>query len=98
MNITNGIAYANENSGRINICSIEIVDELKMIITFSTGERKIFDETCALEYPAFKMLKNKHIFRTAKVEYGVVTWDNGKIDLAPETMYEKSYVYEEMRA
>ena len=34
MNITNGIAYANENSGRINICSIEIVDELKMIITF----------------------------------------------------------------
>ena len=90
MNITNGIVYANEKSGSINVCCVEIVDELKMIITFSTGERKIFDATCLLEYPAFEALKNKEIFKTAKVEYGVVTWDNGKIDLAPETMYEKS--------
>lgn len=94
MNITNGIAYANEKSGSINVCSVEIVDDLKMIITFSTGERKIFDATCMLEYPAFEALKNEHIFKSAKVEYGVVTWDNGNIDLAPEMMYEKSYAYE----
>ena len=78
----------------IKVTDIKVLDDLIMIVTFSTGEQRLFDATCMLEYPAFKALENEKIFKSANVEYGVVTWDNGEIDLAPETMYEKSYAYE----
>ena len=94
MYIINGIAYAREKQKNMKVTNIKILDDLIMIITFSTGEQRLFDATCMLQYPAFKALENEQIFKSANIEYGVVTWDNGNIDLAPETMYEKSYAYE----
>ena len=94
MFIINGIAYAREKKENIKVKDIKVLDDLIMIVTFSTGEQRLFDATCMLEYPAFKALENEQIFKSANIEYGVVTWDNGEIDLAPETMYEKSYAYE----
>lgn len=32
----------------------------------------------------------------AKAEHGVVTWNDGEIDLAPETMYRDGYAYQVM--
>lgn len=96
MYILNGIAYAQEKTDNIKIKEIKVLDDLIMIVTFSTGEQRLFDATCMLEYPAFKVLESEEVFKTANVEYGVVTWNNGDIDLAPETMYEKSYAYEPM--
>lgn len=94
MYIVNGIAYASERTANIKVKEIKPLDDLIMIVTFSTGEQRIFDATCMLEYPAFKILANEEVFKAAKVEYGVVVWNDGEIDLAPETMYEKSYAYE----
>ena len=94
MYIVNGIAYAGEKQKEISVKEIRVLDDLIMIVTFSTGEQRLFDATCMFEYPAFKALEDEKIFKTAKVEYGVVVWLDGDIDLAPETMYEKSYVYE----
>ena len=94
MFIVNGIAYAREKQENIKVTDIKVLDDLIMIVTFSTGEQRLFDATCMLEYPAFKALENEQVFKSANIEYGVVTWDNGEIDLAPETMYEKSYAYE----
>jgi len=94
MYIINGIAYASEKQQDILVKDIRVLDDLIMIVTFSTGEQRLFDATCLLEYPAFKVLEDETVFKTAKVEYGVVVWQNGEIDLAPETMYEKSYKYE----
>lgn len=98
MYILNGIAYAGEIKTNILVQDIKVLDDLIMIVTFSTGEQRIFDATCMLEYPAFQCLKNENIFKTAKVEYGVVVWNDGDIDLAPETMYEKSFAYESVVA
>jgi len=94
MYIINGIAYAGEFKDNLTVTDIRILDDLIMIVTFSTGEHRLFDATCLLQYPAFSILQDEKIFRTAKVEYGVVVWNDGDIDLAPETMYEKSYAYE----
>lgn len=94
MYIINGVAYAGEKQKDIMVKDIRVLDDLIMIVKFSTGEQRLFDATCMLEYPAFKVLENEAVFKTAKVEYGVVVWQDGEIDLAPETMYEKSYVYE----
>lgn len=46
----------------------------------------------------YKLLEDEKIFKSAKIEYGVVVWNNGDIDIAPETMYQISYAYEEMMA
>ncbi|MHB8129733.1 MAG: DUF2442 domain-containing protein [Mobilitalea sp.] len=46
--------------------------------------------------PAFKLLENVNIFKTAKVEHGVVVWNNGDIDIAPEYMYDNCFVYDEI--
>lgn len=94
MYIVNGIAYASEKQKDITVTDIQVLDDLVMIVKFSTGEQRLFDATTMFEYPAFRVLENETVFKTAKVEYGVVVWQDGEIDLAPETMYEKSYVYE----
>ena len=36
------------------------------------------------------------VFASAAVDHGVVVWLDGEIDIAPETMYANSYVYNEM--
>ena len=94
MYIINGIAYTNETMDDIKVCDIEILDNLNMKGVFSTGEQRRFDATCMLSYPAFKALEDERVFKSAKKEYGVVTWDSGNVDLASETMYEKSYTSE----
>ena len=98
MFISNGIAYAGTRAEEMHVCSVKPLDDMMMIVTFASGEKRLFDATCLLAYPAFQPLMDKEIFRAAQVEYGVVTWMDGDIDIAPETMYEKSYAYEDMRA
>ncbi|WP_080664523.1 DUF2442 domain-containing protein [Enterocloster clostridioformis] len=65
---------------------------MMMIITFSTGEQRLFDASI-LDGPVFEPLKNTDVFKCAEVEHGVVTWQDGEIDCAPEFMYENSYEY-----
>ena len=36
------------------------------------------------------------IFCNPVLFHGVITWNNGEIDIAPETVYRDSYAYEEM--
>ena len=98
MFIANGIAYAGTRAEEMQVRSVKPLDDMMMIVTFASGEKRLFDATCLLEYPAFQPLRDESIFQSAQVEYGVVTWMDGDIDIAPETMYEKSYAYEDMRA
>jgi hypothetical protein len=67
-----------------------------MIVTFTSGEKRLFDATLLLEMPAFKPLENEIEFKGAKVEYGVIVWPNGDIDIAPEYIYKNSFVYNEI--
>jgi len=41
--------------------------------------------------PAFKILENVDVFKTATVEHGVVVWNNGDIDIVPEYMYNNGF-------
>ena len=93
MFIVNGIAYANERKENIEVSSVKPLDDMMMIVTFSSGEKRLFDASSLLKYPAFAPLKDETVFKNARVEYGVVVWNNGDIDIAPESMYEQSYPY-----
>lgn len=52
----------------------------------------MFDATI-LQGKVFEKLNDEAIFNNAKLEYGVITWDNGEIDCAPEFMFKNSYEY-----
>ena len=94
----NGIAYANTKKQPLTVKAVKPLDDMMMIVTFSSGEKRLYDATQLLAFPAFQPLKDEKIFKNAKVEYGVVTWNDGEIDIAPETMYENSYEYPEIQA
>ena len=93
MYIIDGICYAGEADKNIEVTGVKTLDDMMMLITFSNGETRLFDAT-KLEGPAFEPLKDTEVFRTAGVDHGVITWQDGEIDCAPEYMYENSYKYE----
>ena len=94
----NGIAYAGSFSAEIEVEKVSVLDDMMLLITFNTGEKRLFDATTLLEYPAFKPLENEEIFKSAKVERGVLVWLDGEIDVAPEMLYKNSFAYKEAGA
>ena len=97
MYIVNGIAYANNNTETIEIQSATPLEDMMMLLTFSSGEVRLYDATGLLQFPAFTPLAQQDVFMSAIVEDGVVTWCDGEIDIAPETMYVNSYPYSTSR-
>jgi Protein of unknown function (DUF2442) len=53
---------------------------------FENGERRWFDMTPLLSYPAFSALTEQNLFMKAYVAYGTVVWSD-EIDLSPDTLY-----------
>ena len=73
----------------IEVNSVEAVAGFGLLLTFNSGERRRFDMRPYLHYPVFRRLENPGFFSMARVDYGTVTWP-GDIDIAPETLYERS--------
>lgn len=90
MYIIDGIAYAGEQQKPVSVIRVKAMEDYTLELRFSTGEIRVFDFKPYLKYPAFAPLKDKEKFRQAYVDYGTVVWDDGDIDIAPETLYEKS--------
>ncbi|MCD8020978.1 MAG: DUF2442 domain-containing protein [Clostridiales bacterium] len=88
----NGIVYASEPSSDMEISAAKVVNDMMMILTFSTGETRLFDATI-LTGSVFEPLKDDSIFRNFQIVDGVITWMDEKIDCAPEYMYKHSYEY-----
>ena len=93
MYIINDICYAGELKDGIKVVEAKPLYGRMMLITFSTGEKRLFD-TNSLEGSAFLPLSEEKIFNNPTIFHGVLTWNNGDIDIAPETIYRNSYAYE----
>lgn len=89
-----------ENTGitaePIQIVAVEILNDMKMILTFANGEKKLFDAKI-LTGPAFKPLKNAKIFENCRIVDGVITWLDETIDCAPEYIYLNSKTIDKCR-
>lgn len=95
MYIVDDIAYANDTTYQdIKVVKLKVITDLCLLLTFSNGEMKIFDATVLLQYPAYQKLKDFAFFEQAYIDKGVVTWNNGEIDVAPEEMYKLGFPYE----
>jgi len=69
----------------------------RLLVTFATGERKIYDCTPLLKEEVFRPLQNEELFRRARADkhgYGVV-W-NEEIDLAEGDLWVNGKPVEEV--
>ncbi len=96
MYIVDGVAYAGEPKENIKVKSVKVLDDLCLLLTFSTGEKRIYDASELLKFPVYKELEDDDIFKQAYIEGGTVVWNNGEIDIAPETLYNNSFKYEDI--
>ena len=94
MYIKDGICYAGGFQENIRVSDAKPLRGGMMLVTFSTGEKRLFDTT-KLEGSAFLPLAEERVFRNPEIFHGVITWNNGEIDVAPETVYQMSYAYQE---
>jgi len=81
MYVKNGIAYASSETDIIEVQSVKPLEDFMMLLTFTSGEVRLYDVSPLLQFPAFAPLSQPDIFAAAKVEDGI----------APETMYRDSY-------
>lgn len=92
MYIVDDICYAGEFEEGIKVREAKPLRGGMLLVTFNSGEKRLFDTT-QLKGSAFEPLKNEENFRKLEIFHGVITWMNGEIDIAPETVYEQSYPY-----
>ena len=93
MYVKDNICYAGELQNGIKVTEVQPLHGRMMLVTFSTGEKRLFDTTL-LEGTVFKPLASDEIFRNPGLFHGVITWNSGEIDIAPEYVYEHSYAYD----
>ena len=92
MYIMDEICYAGNLTEGIKVTEAQPLRDGMMLVTFSTGEKRLFDTT-TLKGSAFKPLSDEKIFCTPILFHGAITWKDGEIDIAPETVYKESSVY-----
>jgi len=69
------------------VTDVKTLDNYKLLVSFFSGERKIYDAKPLLQYKINEPLKNKTFFNLAHVnEVHTVAW-NENIDIAPEALY-----------
>lgn len=95
MYVIDEICYAGEIQEGIKVTEAKPLRGGIMLLTFSTGEKRLLDVTL-LKGPAFALLANEEIFNKPTLFHGVITWNNGEIDIAPEAAYKESYTYDDV--
>ena len=83
----------NLDGDRKGIRFVEAVtaqDDYTLLLTFTGGEKRLYNARPLLEKSIYYPLKNIDFFLSAKVECGTVVW-NDDVDIAPEHLYERSH-------
>src|ERR1051326_74551 len=61
----------------------------QLLLTFSNGEKRVYDMKPHLNRGIFKQLKDVTLFNTVHISFDTVEWDN-EIDFDPEDLYSGS--------
>ena len=92
MYIKDGIAYADDPAPVLTVVAVRPLDDYRLWVRFSTGETKTVDMSPLLETGVFQRLKTADSFNSVYIDYGVPTWQDGEIDVAPEYLFENGIV------
>jgi hypothetical protein len=77
----------------LDVVSVQATQDYRLYLVFENGEKKVFDMAPLMDKRPFVRLKNSPLFLAARVDYGTVCWP-GNIDIAPETLYDRSVLIE----
>ncbi len=80
----------------LKVTGVKAIENYQLVLTFSTGEKKLYDVKPLLEFPVYQPLKDEKVFCDVQVDFETVTWCNGEIDIAPETLYHDSTILSEL--
>jgi hypothetical protein len=78
---------------------VEVVPlaDYRLLLTFGSGDRRVFDMRPYLDKGVFAELKTPGLFNTVRVCFDTIEWSNGA-DLCPEVLYSQSVPVEECEA
>ena len=87
-----GFVYGGAPDGTIHVDKVKTLSNHMLLLTFNNHEQRLFDATI-LNGPVFEPLLKEEVFDNPVIDHGIVTWNDGQIDCAPEYMYKHSYEY-----
>lgn len=90
-----GILYAGSNTPMIKVVDVKPLPDYKLALSFSNGASKLYDVTPLLEFPVFQVLKDVNVFNKVDIDFDTVTWCDGDVDIAPETLFKDGIDYEQ---
>lgn len=62
------------------------LDDYKIALNFTNGEKAIYDCAPLLDFGVFQELRDKNYFKRVRVIGGTVAWPNEQ-DICPDTLY-----------
>lgn len=65
---------------------VKPLNDYRLLVTFSNGERRVFDVKPYFDFLPFKDLKNMGLFNTVRIAGLSVEWSNG-VDICPDELY-----------
>ncbi len=68
---------------------VQPISNYQLILTFANGETRLFDLKPYLETGIFQELKAMSMFKTVRVSFDSIVWDN-EADMDPEILYKDS--------
>jgi hypothetical protein len=76
----------------VRIKEVEPREDYTLFLTFTNGQKGIFDAKPFLDVGIYHDLLNKSLFQSVKVSEGkTVEWANGA-DICPDCIYEKTKI------
>ncbi len=71
------------------INSAKYLGDYRLELFFSNGEVRVFDaKEFIASHQLFSPLKDKQLFSQFRLDGWTVSWQNGRLDIAPEYLYE----------
>lgn len=71
------------------VMQVNALDDFRLKMKFNTGETRIFDARPYPQKGVFQKLQDKNLFSQAYIALDTVCWPGG-LDIAPETLYDRS--------
>lgn len=82
-----GIVYAGKNNKVFSIVSVRNLGNYNLLILFSNHQERIVDCKKLLQFEIFEELKDINVFNSYELDGTTLTWLDGKLDIAPEYLY-----------
>ena len=74
---------------KYRVKSVVPLKDFKLLLTFASGEKKIYNMRPNLKKGVFKELTDEDKFNRVRVSFDTIEWENGA-DIDPEALYSGS--------